>query len=80
MSDAKAQYKWLTGGIEFLNAIPKNPSGKIVSGRGLPEYEHQNSDGILVEAHIKGAGSVSTKASQSEALILPPCGFISTYM
>ncbi|RKK82615.1 hypothetical protein BFJ71_g15203 [Fusarium oxysporum] len=26
----KARYKWLVGGIEFLEAIPKNPTGKIL--------------------------------------------------
>jgi 4-coumarate--CoA ligase len=26
----KAQYKWLKGGIEFIDAIPKNPSGKLL--------------------------------------------------
>ncbi|KXN86772.1 4-coumarate--CoA ligase-like 7 [Leucoagaricus sp. SymC.cos] len=31
VADAKVQYKWLTGGIEFIDAIPRNPSGKIVS-------------------------------------------------
>jgi 4-coumarate--CoA ligase len=31
VADSKVQYKWLTGGVEFLDAIPKNPSGKIVS-------------------------------------------------
>jgi acyl-coenzyme A synthetase/AMP-(fatty) acid ligase len=25
-----AKYKELTGGVEFVNAIPKNPSGKIL--------------------------------------------------
>lgn len=30
VSDAKAQYKWLAGGIEFVDEIPKNPSGKIL--------------------------------------------------
>jgi acyl-coenzyme A synthetase/AMP-(fatty) acid ligase len=25
-----AKYKKLTGGVEFVNAIPKNPSGKIL--------------------------------------------------
>ncbi|KAF8167711.1 amp dependent CoA ligase [Crassisporium funariophilum] len=28
--DAKVQYKWLAGGIEFVDTIPKNPSGKIL--------------------------------------------------
>ena len=28
--DHKAHYKWLKGGVEFLEAIPKSPSGKIL--------------------------------------------------
>lgn len=30
VSDAKVQYKWLKGGIEFVDTIPKNPSGKLL--------------------------------------------------
>ncbi|KIY63031.1 phenylacetyl-CoA ligase [Cylindrobasidium torrendii FP15055 ss-10] len=30
VSDNKIQYKWLAGGVEFIDAIPKNPSGKIL--------------------------------------------------
>jgi acyl-coenzyme A synthetase/AMP-(fatty) acid ligase len=26
----KAKYKWLKGGIEFIDVIPKSPSGKIL--------------------------------------------------
>lgn len=26
----KARYKWLRGGVEFLDIIPKSPSGKIL--------------------------------------------------
>lgn len=26
----KARYKWLKGGVEFIDVIPKNPSGKIL--------------------------------------------------
>lgn len=26
----KAKYKWLEGGVEFVEAIPKSPSGKIL--------------------------------------------------
>ena len=26
----KAQYKWLVGGVEFIEEIPKSPSGKIL--------------------------------------------------
>ncbi|KAH8746589.1 hypothetical protein F5883DRAFT_700334 [Diaporthe sp. PMI_573] len=34
----KARYKWLAGGVEFLDAIPKNPTGKILR-RHLREKE-----------------------------------------
>jgi len=30
VADHKVKYKWLTGGIEFIEAVPKNPSGKIL--------------------------------------------------
>jgi len=30
VSDAKVQYKWLVGGVEFVDVIPKNPSGKLL--------------------------------------------------
>ncbi|THV07585.1 phenylacetyl-CoA ligase [Dendrothele bispora CBS 962.96] len=30
VSVSKVQYKWLAGGVEFIESIPKNPSGKIL--------------------------------------------------
>ncbi|KAL2209210.1 AMP-binding enzyme [Sarocladium strictum] len=30
VEDSKPSYKWLKGGIEFLDAVPKSPSGKIL--------------------------------------------------
>jgi acyl-coenzyme A synthetase/AMP-(fatty) acid ligase len=30
VEDHKPSYKWLKGGIEFLDAVPKSPSGKIL--------------------------------------------------
>ncbi len=30
VQDHKAHYKWLRGGVEFIDAIPKSPSGKIL--------------------------------------------------
>jgi len=30
VADAKANYKHLAGGVEFIDAIPKNPSGKLL--------------------------------------------------
>jgi acyl-coenzyme A synthetase/AMP-(fatty) acid ligase len=35
---SKASYKWLAGGVEFVDAIPKNPTGKILR-RHLREKE-----------------------------------------
>lgn len=30
VQDHKARHKWLKGGVEFIDAIPKSPSGKIL--------------------------------------------------
>ncbi len=30
VQDHKAHYKWLKGGVEFIDVIPKSPSGKIL--------------------------------------------------
>lgn len=30
VSDLKVRYKWLDGGVEFVDIIPKNPSGKLL--------------------------------------------------
>ncbi|KAI0393399.1 acetyl-CoA synthetase-like protein [Xylariaceae sp. FL0594] len=30
VEEHKARYKWLKGGVEFIDAIPKSPSGKIL--------------------------------------------------
>lgn len=30
VQDHKARYKWLKGGVEFIDVIPKSPSGKIL--------------------------------------------------
>lgn len=38
----KAHYKWLKGGIEFIDIIPKSPSGKILR-RILRDRERQRS-------------------------------------
>ncbi|KAI0757796.1 phenylacetyl-CoA ligase [Daedaleopsis nitida] len=39
ISSATAKYKWLDGGIEFVDAIPKSPSGKILR-RSLKEQHN----------------------------------------
>ncbi|KAF5323577.1 hypothetical protein D9611_005726 [Ephemerocybe angulata] len=41
VSDAKVKYKHLAGGVEFIDAIPKNPSGKILR-RVLRERARQD--------------------------------------
>lgn len=30
VEEHKASYKWIKGGIEFLDVVPKSPSGKIL--------------------------------------------------
>jgi 4-coumarate--CoA ligase len=30
VADHKTKYKWLEGGVEFIDAIPKNASGKLL--------------------------------------------------
>ncbi|KAF4605021.1 hypothetical protein EYR40_003804 [Pleurotus pulmonarius] len=30
VADNKVKYKWLAGGVEFIDVIPKNPSGKLL--------------------------------------------------
>ena len=30
VADHKVHYKWLAGGVEFVDVIPKNPSGKLL--------------------------------------------------
>lgn len=41
VADNKIQYKRLAGGVEFIEAIPKNPSGKIVSPFACPISEQK---------------------------------------
>lgn len=30
VKQSKARYKWITGGVEYVQAIPKSPTGKIL--------------------------------------------------
>lgn len=30
VEDHKSKHKWLVGGIEFIEVVPKSPSGKIL--------------------------------------------------
>jgi acyl-coenzyme A synthetase/AMP-(fatty) acid ligase len=30
VEDCKSRHKWLKGGVEFIDVIPKSPSGKIL--------------------------------------------------
>lgn len=45
VEEHKARHKWLNGGIEFIDVIPKSPSGKILR-RTLREKEKQSRKGI----------------------------------
>ncbi|KAF5366533.1 hypothetical protein D9758_008940 [Tetrapyrgos nigripes] len=47
VADAKAKYKWLQGGIIFLDVIPKSPSGKILRR--------------VLRGNAKGSGNVGAK-------------------
>lgn len=46
VEDRVAHYKWLKGGIEFVDSIPKSPSGKILR-RLLRDRERISSRGKL---------------------------------
>lgn len=49
----KVQYKWLAGGVEFIDSIPKSPSGKILR-RVLQDTARKAkaSGGILAQAKL----------------------------
>lgn len=40
VEEHKARYKWLKGGVEFIDAIPKSPTGKILR-RKLRDRERE---------------------------------------
>lgn len=40
VADHKAKHKWLAGGVEFADVIPKGPSGKILR-RLLRDHERE---------------------------------------
>ncbi|KAJ2901216.1 AMP-binding enzyme [Zalerion maritima] len=44
MAAKTARFKWLRGGVDFIDAIPKNPSGKILR-RHLREKANKEVDG-----------------------------------
>ncbi|KAJ7088641.1 phenylacetyl-CoA ligase [Mycena epipterygia] len=48
VADVKSKHKWLTGGIQFTTAIPRNPSGKILR-RLLRE---QNSARAIIRSRL----------------------------
>ncbi|KAF2175773.1 acetyl-CoA synthetase-like protein [Zopfia rhizophila CBS 207.26] len=45
VEDHKARYKWITGGIEFIDAIPKSPSGKILRRC----QDHEDDDAAMLD-------------------------------
>lgn len=54
MEKHKARHKWLKGGVEFVDVIPKSPSGKILR-RLLRDKERENRQAA------KGKGNVKAK-------------------
>lgn len=56
VADAKVPYKHLAGGIEFIDTVPKNPSGKmVISCRYLYGY-FRSTDNISASTSTEGPG------------------------
>ena len=51
VADAKVSYKHLKGGLEFVDVIPKNPSGKLLR-RVMREMAKGLSNGSAVQAKL----------------------------
>ncbi len=50
MASAAARYKRLDGGVEFVDAIPKNGAGKIL--RRVLRLEHGTQSGAIGRARL----------------------------
>jgi acyl-coenzyme A synthetase/AMP-(fatty) acid ligase len=48
VEDHKQRYKWLGGGVEFIETIPKSPSGKILP-RLLRDKEKEASKSLAAQ-------------------------------
>ena len=46
VSDHKTQYKWLAG-VEFVNAVPKNASGKLLRRLARDQLKEGLKDGRI---------------------------------
>ncbi|KAL0581455.1 hypothetical protein V5O48_000609 [Marasmius crinis-equi] len=65
VADAKSRHKWLSGGINFTEAIPRNASGKILRRLLREEREREVADSRCQE-------SVSISASWSNSSAFAP--------
>ncbi|KAH9486564.1 4-coumarate--CoA ligase-like 1 [Psilocybe cubensis] len=69
VSAAKVQYKWLSGGVEFIDAIPKNPSGftEILAVQwshnrlSSPSLKY---DAVAVQSNTVNVDAISDEAEQ----------------
>jgi len=52
VADAKARTKWLKGGVEFIDAIPKSPSGKILRRVLRDKAKATRKEGGVVKAKL----------------------------
>ncbi|KAJ7901590.1 phenylacetyl-CoA ligase, partial [Mycena leptocephala] len=53
VADAKSKHKWLTGGIRFTSAIPRNPSGKILRRLLRAQLDADSAPGTTVGAGVR---------------------------
>ncbi|KAJ7705421.1 phenylacetyl-CoA ligase [Mycena rosella] len=52
VADVKSKHKWLTGGIQFTDAIPRNPSGKILRRILRERVNNTQASGTVIRARL----------------------------
>ena len=66
VADAKVQYKHLAGGVEFIDVIPKNPSGKL-----LRRYLRNKAKEMLAKGELKLATKSKLQTLVTRRLRIP---------
>lgn len=57
VADRLAKHKQITGGVVFVDAIPKNPSGKILRRKLKDRARANGSKDVVYAADVKLAGA-----------------------